>query len=287
MKLKGNELRDAIEYTAEQSGFSARLIEKDYYCSLVLKELYGKKELAGCMLFKGGTLLAKSYSSFYRLSEDLDFSVSNSMCATRNLRKQFSEILRTQIKVTIERLDLREVAPFKGANESRQYNAVFQYDSVIGPPETIKFDLGLRNDVLDDVANVSVRTLLLSPFRSADVLPGFTVSALSVEETFAEKVRAALTRVEPAIRDFFDIWAASKTGVLPTTEKFLSMTSKKLDFDKHAKLDLSFSKRKTLESQITHELNVVLKSETAKQFVLAEAWELVESIQKRLPKLAK
>lgn len=31
--------REAIDFTAAETGFSPRLIEKDYYCSVLLKDL--------------------------------------------------------------------------------------------------------------------------------------------------------------------------------------------------------------------------------------------------------
>ena len=66
-------LVQAIEFTARQTGFNPRLVEKDYFCSVVLEYLSTRD---GALTFKGGTCLAKIHGSFYRLSEDLDFSIS-------------------------------------------------------------------------------------------------------------------------------------------------------------------------------------------------------------------
>lgn len=66
------ELRAAIEFTAEQTGFAPRLVEKDYFCSVILEALaVGDASL----VFKGGTCLAKAHGGFSRLSEDLDFII--------------------------------------------------------------------------------------------------------------------------------------------------------------------------------------------------------------------
>src|SRR5262245_44864651 len=62
--------RDALTLTEAESGFSARLIEKDYYCSLLLLDLSGPFEQG--LVFKGGTCLSKVHADFFRLSEDLD-----------------------------------------------------------------------------------------------------------------------------------------------------------------------------------------------------------------------
>ena len=44
--------RDAVQFTAAETGFSERLIEKDYYCSVVLADIAASD--AG-LVFKGGT----------------------------------------------------------------------------------------------------------------------------------------------------------------------------------------------------------------------------------------
>jgi hypothetical protein len=61
-----NEFRAALDFTSAETGFSARLIEKDYWCSLVLGALFASSITA--LVFKGGTLLSKTYANFDRLS---------------------------------------------------------------------------------------------------------------------------------------------------------------------------------------------------------------------------
>ncbi len=63
--------QEALTYTASTTGFRSLLIEKDYYCSLVLQDLEDHFHLG--LVFKGGTCLSKVHLDFYRLSEDLDF----------------------------------------------------------------------------------------------------------------------------------------------------------------------------------------------------------------------
>ena len=66
--------QEALTYTASTTGFRSLLIEKDYYCSLVLQDLEDHFHLG--LVFKGGTCLSKVHLDFYRLSEDLDFVIS-------------------------------------------------------------------------------------------------------------------------------------------------------------------------------------------------------------------
>lgn len=75
---------EAINFTSATTGFAARLIEKDYFASVLLRHLCsGSADL----VFKGGTCLSKVYWGFSRLSEDLNFSVAVPLDATRSQRR--------------------------------------------------------------------------------------------------------------------------------------------------------------------------------------------------------
>jgi len=56
--------RAALIFTAAQTGFSERLIEKDYYCSIALADLCASD--ATEIVFKGGTCLSKAYAEKLR-----------------------------------------------------------------------------------------------------------------------------------------------------------------------------------------------------------------------------
>jgi hypothetical protein len=63
--------RAALAYTNEETGFTPLLVEKDYYCSVLLSYLFSDKSP---LVFKGGTCLSKVHVGFNPLSEDLHFS---------------------------------------------------------------------------------------------------------------------------------------------------------------------------------------------------------------------
>jgi predicted nucleotidyltransferase component of viral defense system len=50
---------EALRFTAAETGFIPRLIEKDYFCTLVLQHLCTSD---GALTFKGGTCLAKVHA---------------------------------------------------------------------------------------------------------------------------------------------------------------------------------------------------------------------------------
>ena len=75
--------REALAYTVAETGFTARLIEKDYFCTVLLAYL---APLSSDLAFKGGTCLAKVHADFYRMSEDLDFVIPSPCDASRRER---------------------------------------------------------------------------------------------------------------------------------------------------------------------------------------------------------
>lgn len=136
---------EAIRFTAAETGFIPRLIEKDYFCSVVLEDL---ATLNSPLTFKGGTLLAKVHSGFYRLSEDLDFSISMPPGSTKKSRSEAMAPLKTALNSLTDRLpELRIETALTGSNGSMQYNAIVSYPSALADQrETIKVEIGLRRD---------------------------------------------------------------------------------------------------------------------------------------------
>ena len=72
--------REAVNFTAAETAFAPRLIEKDYFCTVLLEYLAAAND---ALVFKGGTCLAKVHAGFYRLSEDLDFVIPMPTAAPR------------------------------------------------------------------------------------------------------------------------------------------------------------------------------------------------------------
>lgn len=280
MKMMFEELRDAVNFTAQQTGFTSLMIEKDYYCSLVLKILYENKELKDILIFKGGTLLSKGYFDFFRMSEDLDFSVGNSFCANRSDRKKVAEIFKTTISSILNELNFREVSPFRGYNESSHYNGIFGYDSVVGMSNSIKFDVGLRGDLILDPVTYNLKTLLKNPISDVQLFDNISALTLSKEEVFAEKFRAALTRKPFAIRDFFDIEMILRSGFDIFNADFIELVKIKIQFDKASNIDLTLEKKKVLQYQIKTDLNPVLAP--GREFLLDESWINLQNFVKFL-----
>ena len=251
--------REALEFSAAKTGFPARLVEKDYYCTLLLQYLSGANAE---LIFKGGTCLAKVHASFYRLSEDLDFSIPMPVDASRSQRSARVQGLKRTIQQTEKALPkVRVRMPMTGANQSTQYNAVFVYPSaLVSKPEAIKIDVGLREPLLRATLHGEAQTLLLNPVTESQVVPAIIVNSLSWEEAMAEKLRAALTRREVAIRDFYDIYyAISNLDFSIQSPELIKLVRAKLAVPGNEKINLSDGRLEILRAQEKSELEPFLR----------------------------
>ena len=94
-----------VDRIASQTGFYAPLMEKDYYLTLLLSHI---NELSGNLIFKGGTCLNKIYYVYYRLSEDLDFSMRlPDYTTTRGNRRKTIQPIKDNIESFSKQFGMR------------------------------------------------------------------------------------------------------------------------------------------------------------------------------------
>lgn len=270
--------REALAYSEATTGFTAILIEKDYYCSLVLQYFFRDDT---SLVFKGGTCLGKVYADFYRLSEDLDLIIPVTADTSRSKRHiEMKKIKRIfdGLPTVVPGVAIAEA--FRGHNESRQYIAYLEYRSaVIEKQERIKLEVGIREPLLRPSVPNAASTIAVNPFSGRSLLPSFTVRAMAVREAYAEKVRAALTRKEPAIRDFFDlIYAARRMHLDFHDSDFINMVRTKLAVPGNSHVDVSAERKRELDRQLESQLKPVLRPSDYLEFSLDEAFELACSI---------
>lgn len=268
--------REAVNLTAAETKFAARLIEKDYFCTVLLAH-FGVA-VGDDLIFKGGTCLAKVHADFYRLSEDLDFVISVAMDASRPERRKHVEPVKAVFAALQGRiLGVSVTEPFIGANNSTQYIGVLAYDSVLsGDPGTIKIEVGLREPLLTPAANQPAKTILIDPISHEPMVPPITVRCISKMEAFAEKFRAALTRREPAIRDFYDIdYSVRKLALDPRDDNMIQLVRQKLDVPGNDAVDVSNQRLTALRQQVEPELKPVLRESDFQEFDLERAFQIV------------
>lgn len=273
--------REAISFTTSVTKFPQRLIEKDYYCSVLLHYFSGSKDL----VFKGGTCLAKVHANFYRLSEDLDFVIPMPVESGRSQRRNVIKPLKESFEKLEDELGIFRISdPLTGANQSTQYIGTIEYNSTLSDGvETIKFEVGLREPLYEETELMNSRTILLNPVNNRPMVPEMQFICISKREAFAEKFRAALTRRDVAIRDYFDIDYAVRELELNTVEpELIELVKKKLAVPGNDEIDVSSNRLETLRKQLDAELKPVLREEDFKQFDLERAYRIVNKMKSNL-----
>lgn len=271
--------RTVVENVGGRTGFLPHLVEKDYFCSLILRSLY--LDADDLIIFKGGTLLNKVYMGFYRLSEDLDFSVSIAPTASRKERSKKAQPLKGIIEKLAKTISgLRLIKPLIGSNNSSQYNALFEYDSVFeAKKNSIQVEIGLREEMLEAPSIQMANTLVTEPLTNQTLLAPFPITCLTKEEAYAEKSRAALARQEPAIRDLFDIdYAIQRDKFLFENPSFKKLLVTKLSYPVQRVIDLSSEKKRFLKQQIQTDLRPVLRPKVLADFNFESAWRALYKI---------
>jgi predicted nucleotidyltransferase component of viral defense system len=274
--------REALNYTAATTGFPARLIEKDYFCTVLLAFLANETD---DLVFKGGTCLAKVHVGFYRLSEDLDFAISIPADAPRAKRSALAAPLKAIWLALPKRLvGFRLAEPLQGANYSTQYVGTVEYVSALtGQAESIKCEIALREPVLQPTPVGGAATLLLDPITGKAAVPIVQLQSISRVEAFAEKVRAALTRREPAIRDYYDLDYVVRMSLLkPGDDAFMGLIRQKLAIPGNDRIDVSEKRKGQLLRQLEANLKPVLRERDYRAFDLQRAFEIAVDIARSI-----
>lgn len=186
-----------IDEVANSSGVRRDVLEKDYYVTLMLKELADRPN-QGYAYFKGGTALYKALRSIRRFSEDIDLTVYVEDCPTPS-----------QAKKRLENASLKFNCLPKGETEENRRGSItclYVYDSLY------QLDEG---DALQRFGNVKVEATSFTvsePTQGIEIAPhlyelcgedrrkilrenygvqSFIVQTISLERIFIDKVFAA------------------------------------------------------------------------------------------------
>jgi len=217
-----------LERTSAQTGFPLRLLEKDYYITLVLSVI---NEISSDLIFKGGICLSKIFYSYHRLSEDLDFTlklpINNS---TRNVRRNAIKPIKNTIDILLKKIGMSvKNLDTAGHRESTQYIFYLEYKSVVlNKRETLKLEIGLRFNPIIATVVKKVNHKFLHPFTKEPLFDAGSVNCLALKELVAEKLRASTTRKVIAGRDFYDLGYLLHEKFNFSDTEFLELFQKKL-----------------------------------------------------------
>ena len=212
-------------------GFDDYKFEKDFLLTLILIKFWEKYP---DLVFKWGTCLNKIYFPYFRMSEDLDFVLNNDAWQTtrRKTLKQYENdfiadlsILGISLREGRTKFDTHKLAMF-----------TFEYNSIINNSiQTIKIDISLKNKLYLAPIPWIIQSIYIDKIMEENIFDTHYINCIDLKESTAEKLRAALTRRTPAIRDFFDIWYIKYNWGFDFDDKefrdLLKLKLKEVDFD--------------------------------------------------------
>ena len=195
---------------SEASGIRADILEKDYYVTLVLKELADKQDQVPAY-FKGGTALYKAIGCIRRFSEDIDLTVSIEDCTNSQAKRRLEQATLEYACLPRKREDKEE------KNSRGAITSIYTYESVVSVDqedelqrfERVKIEatsftvsepheLMVIAPIIYELASDAQKEVLKNEY---EVGP-FAIKTIKLERIFIDKVFAAefyFTR-----REYFD-----------------------------------------------------------------------------------
>ncbi len=199
MKLHNykNAFEGAIVATSEHLGISEIYIEKDYWVTYALKQIFTDKNTKDITVFKGGTSLSKCYGIIDRFSEDIDLVVIQDEDESGNLLKNKLKTVTEAVKQPLIYVPGHHLENKVG----KIRKLIYEYEKV-----GVKGSYGqIRDQIILDVSSlgnscaskkVKIQTMIvefIAATNNTDLirfyeLEPFEVTALSIDRTFCEKI---------------------------------------------------------------------------------------------------
>lgn len=157
LHLDQDAFRVLIDVVSEKTGYRKDVIEKDYYVTMILRELAEFQKEGLPAYFKGGTALYKALHSVRRFSEDIDLSVDVRDCSRTQGDKRLDKATKKYTSITRN--------PQEGRSNRSEVISFYNYEPVV------EYD---TNDVLQRFGKVKVEATsftISEPYESMRVAP--------------------------------------------------------------------------------------------------------------------
>lgn len=193
------------------TGIREDILEKDYYVTLLLKELSEKQETLPAY-FKGGTALYKAQKSIRRFSEDIDLTICIDNCSGSQAKKRLETA--TKKYISLPRTSRKELEDDRKGSITAVYDYMplvtvdtddplqrFDYVKVEGTSFTVSepFSTLEIEPVIYTYATEEQRSILREQFG---VMP-LPIKTIRLERIFADKIFAAEFYYERGM--YFDV----------------------------------------------------------------------------------
>lgn len=192
---------ELVRSAAAAYGLQNFQIEKDYYVSLLLKQLVSNFP---SIVLKGGTSLSKCYDVIKRFSEDLDLSVP--LGDSKKLPRSEKKKLKAAIESVIEDLGFSLLNPdqIRSGREFNEYEIgyrkAFEGDSEMSPHILVETNvafkpfpfeqLGVSNYITKFVITAEGDESEKEQFMDEYGMRPFTANVQTIDRTFLDKIFA-------------------------------------------------------------------------------------------------
>lgn len=191
--FKNRELfENIINEITDETGIEPSIIEKDYYVSIVLREL--TKKLPN-MVFKGGTSLSKCYDVIKRFSEDIDITLEQDNPTQGERSAIKTAMLEILSEFNFELLNPEEIRSRMEYNKYKvDYPAIFTIDGLkryiyVESVLSVKAFPLIKKDCKSIIYNFLKERGLDNVIAEYNLQP-FEVKTQTIERTFIDKVFA-------------------------------------------------------------------------------------------------
>lgn len=208
--------KDIVNAASEMHGLVPAIIEKDYYVTMILKELSKRYEN---VVFKGGTSLSKCYHVINRFSEDIDITFTEHIGESRRKKLKYN-VLGEISKV----LDL-SISNWGQIESDKDYNCyMFTYVPINNITESLLAGVKLETALASYAFPVEykavdnyIREFLVKENKTLIEEYGldiFRMKVQSLERTFIDKIFALCDyylqgKSERYSRHLYDVYKAA------------------------------------------------------------------------------
>jgi predicted nucleotidyltransferase component of viral defense system len=200
--------QDAVQATAQHIGIPEMYVEKDYWISLALLEIFSS-DISDLVVFKGGTCLSKCHNLIQRFSEDIDLVI---IPVEGEATNQFSKRMKMVSKIVDKILPEKHI---QGVTNKRGNirKTVHQYAKVSdGNIGQVGEHLVLEASLLGNSEPFTKQKIssyihdFMIHAETEDLIEkynmaSFNVQALSVERTLCEKIMSLVRFSQVEDRD--------------------------------------------------------------------------------------
>lgn len=271
MKLhyKKEVFNEVVEAVAIDTGIPEEFIEKDYFVSLLLKEIVS---LNPNIIFKGGTSLSKCYQVIQRFSEDIDINIHSPTKINNRNRKELKESIISAIDNT--NLHLINPQDIKSRRDFNVYKVsfptIFELTGNLRDHLLIETFVSLKSYPTEKkVVNNYISDYLTKEYPSFIEefnISGFEIHVQSMERTLIDKIFAVCDYYEKGqipqnsrhLYDIHKIWSKIEFD----NKSFLRLLNQ-VAIDRYAKPTINLSSKNGYE--LIKTLNNIISLEIYKE----------------------